>query len=156
MRARRTSRAFFALVLAGVLCGGCAQAPEATRNTSDSQQASISQESGDATAQVPEGAISWEEASQHVGETTTVYGPVAVVAHDKIDDKDATFIDLGVAYPDPSRLSIVIYDSDLGAFSEDPQETYADKSLSVTGEIYVYDNECYIKATSPSQIEIVG
>ena len=74
--------AFTALTLAGSLCAGCAQAPQATEATSDAQEASTGQEATDATSSIPADAIAWEEASQHIGETVTIVGPVVSTDHD--------------------------------------------------------------------------
>lgn len=147
--------AFTALTLAGSLCAGCAQAPQATETTSDAQVASTGQEATDATSSIPADAIAWEEASQHIGETVTIVGPVVSTDHDKAQDTDATFLDLGLAYPDPSRFSVTIYDTDQNAFPQDPQLMYANKTISVTGKVYQHEEVCYINVSSPSQIEIM-
>lgn len=104
---------------------------------------------------VPAGAISWQEASQHAGETVMVYGPVREVDYASTSNGQPTFVDLGAAYPDPSRVTIVIWGEDRGAFPDNPETMYAGKTLCVTGELYIHEGVCNIKVTSPSQVQVI-
>ena len=104
---------------------------------------------------VPSGATSWQEAAQHVGETITVYGPVAGTGYSSNSNGQPTFIDLGAAYPDQNRVTIVIWGEDRGAFPEAPEKMYAGKSLCVTGEVYTHGGTCNIKVQSPAQVQII-
>ena len=103
----------------------------------------------------PEGAISWQEASQHIGETVSVYGPVVDADYAESSNGQPTFIDLGAAYPDASRVTLVVWGENRGAFPDAPESMYAGKTLCVTGEIYVYNDACNIKVTSPSQVQVM-
>lgn len=107
------------------------------------------------SASVPDGAISWQDASAHVGETVTVYGSVADVEYASESDGQPTFIDLGVAYPDTSRVTMVIWGEDRAAFPESPEAMYTGKTLCVTGEVYLYEGVCYIRVTSSSQVQVI-
>lgn len=124
-------------------------------------QVGVSEGAGQATAPnkavnaIPDGAIPWQEASQHIGETVTVYGQVADVEYASSSNGQPTFIDLGAAYPDASRVTMVIWGEDRGAFPNSPESLYAGKTLCVTGEIYVYNDACNIKVTSPSQVSVL-
>lgn len=104
---------------------------------------------------VPSNAISWQEAAQHVGETVTVYGPVADMEYASTSDGQPTFIDLGTAYPDSSRVTMVIWGEDRGNFPEPPEALYAGKMLCVTGEVYLYRGVCNIEVYEPSQVQIL-
>lgn len=104
---------------------------------------------------VPSGAIPWQDAAQHVGETVTVYGPVAEIDYASTSDGQPTFIDLGAAYPDPNRVTMVIWGEDRGNFPDAPEALYAGKTLYVTGEIYLYRGVCNIEVTSPSQVKVL-
>jgi hypothetical protein len=105
--------------------------------------------------QISNGAIDWTEAAQHIGETVTIYGPVAGSTYASTSNGQPTYIDIGASYPDARRVSIVVWGEDRGNFSVLPENAYLGEPICVTGEIYVYDNACYIKVQSPSQIQVM-
>ncbi len=113
-----------------------------------------SSEAGGETA-VPAGAISWQDASQHIGELVTVYGSVVGSNCASSSNGAPTFLDLGAAYPNESRVSVVIWGEDRPAFPEAPEAMYAGQTVCVTGVIYVYNDVCNIEVTSPSQIQVL-
>jgi hypothetical protein len=149
------------LALAGALCCGCAaqpQASSASESASTSESASQSTSAGASASselQLPADAISWEEASSHVGETVTVYGQVVEIDKDSDAKGQPTYFDLGVAFPDPSRTTMVIDEEDMDAFSDSPETAYAGKTICVTGEIYQHEGVNYVKVTSPSQVQVL-
>jgi hypothetical protein len=110
---------------------------------------------GSAGPQIPDGAIEWTEAGKHVGETVTVYGPVEGSTYASDSNNQPTYINIGADYPDASRVSIVVWGEDRHSFSGSPEEMYLGKTISVTGEIYIYSGACYIKVQSPSQVRVV-
>ena len=104
----------------------------------------------------PAGAISWEEASSHIGERVSVCGEVKDWEYRSGSNGRPTYIDMGTAYPNRSRVTIVIWEEDRDAFPGILDNTgYVGKTVCVTGEIYEYEGVCYIKAESPSQIEVL-
>lgn len=110
---------------------------------------------GSAKPQIPDGAINWTEAGKHVGETITVYGPVAGSKYANTSNNQPTYIDIGARYPDSSRVSIVVWGEDRDNFSGSPEKVYLGKTVSVTGEVYIYSGACNIKVQSPSQIRVI-
>ena len=103
----------------------------------------------------PSDSISWEEAHAHVGETVSVRGAIVDWAYRGESNGTPTYLDMGAAYPNKSRVTLVIWKEDRGAFSNIENGTdYLGKTVCVTGEIYEYDGVCYIKVESPSQIEV--
>lgn len=104
---------------------------------------------------IPNGAISWKDASRHVGKTVTVYGPIVNTTQASSSTGAPTYLDMGAAYPDSSRVSIVIWDEDAHNFSQPPTSMYKGKTVCVTGEVYTYSGACNIKVTSPDQIKIL-
>lgn len=104
----------------------------------------------------PEGAIDWREAAQHVGKTVTICGPVAGSTYADESNGQPTYIDLGISYPDTSRVSMVVWGEDRGSFSEPPEDMYLGRTVCVTGEVYIYGGACNVKVQSPSQIQLVG
>lgn len=104
---------------------------------------------------LPDGVISWEDASDHVGEVVTVDGEVMGASYASGSNGGPTFVDLGADYPDPDRVSVVVWGEDRHRFSGAPESIYLGEHLRVTGEIYLYNGACNIKVTSPSQIEVL-
>lgn len=104
---------------------------------------------------IPEGAIDWSKASQYVGKTATFYGKVVDAEYASSSNSSPTFLDLGAAYPDSSRLSIVIWGKNRSKFSSAPESLYKGKTIAVTGEVYKYDGVCNIEVSSPSQIVVI-
>jgi hypothetical protein len=109
-----------------------------------------------AEPQIPNGAIDWTEAAQHVGESITVYGRVAGATYASSSNGRPTFINIGADYPDASRVTVVIWDEDRARFSGVPDEIYLGKTICVTGVPYLYDGVCNIEVQSPSQIQVMG
>ncbi|MCL2806944.1 MAG: hypothetical protein FWD27_02060 [Coriobacteriia bacterium] len=105
--------------------------------------------------QIPDGAISWTEARQHVGETATIYGTVVGTNYASSSNGQPIYIDIGAAYPDTSRVTVVIWGEDRGSFSFAPETTYQGQTVLVTGEIYLCDGVCNIKVQFPSRILVV-
>lgn len=96
--------------------------------------------------------IPWNEAKYHIGERTTVYGPVASTKWATSSKGQPTFINLGNAYPNTNRFTIVIWAENRGNFPFAPESYYIGKTISVTGLITEYKGVPEIEATSPSQI----
>lgn len=104
---------------------------------------------------IPAGAIGWSQADRYIGQTATFYGSVVDTEYASSSNGHPTFLDLGVAYPDANRLSIVIWGKDKSAFSTAPENLYEGKTIAVTGEVYVYNGVCNIEVSSPSQITVL-
>lgn len=104
---------------------------------------------------IPEGAISWQEAASHIGETVAVYGPVVKINYESSVNGQPTYLDIGAAYPDKSGVTAIIWGEDRFRFNKAPEALYEGKTVCVTGELYVYNGQCDIKVTSPSQIQIL-
>jgi hypothetical protein len=115
----------------------------------------VSRKPASAKPQIPDGAIKWTEAKKHVGETVTVFGPVKGSKYASTSNGEPTFIDLGASYPDPSRVSIVVWGEDRDSFSGSPEEMYLGKTIAVTGEVYMYRGACNIEVQSPSQVRVL-
>ena len=106
-------------------------------------------------AGIPDGAIDWTEAKAHIGEVATVYGPVKDSSYLRESNEQPTYIDIGTAYPDNSRVSMVVWGEDRGNFQGDPESMYLGKTVCVTGELYAYDNVTYMKVARPDQIQVL-
>jgi hypothetical protein len=98
--------------------------------------------------------IPWNEAKYHIGERTTVYGPVASTYWATNSKGQPTFINLGNAHPNTNRFTAIIWVQNRGNFPFAPESYYSGKTISVTGLIYDYEGVPQIEVTSPSQIQI--
>ena len=102
---------------------------------------------------LPSGAISWTEAKYHIGDVITVCGTV-VDAQWAIDSPDQlTILNIGREYPEPDRLNVIISINNRGNFPHAPEEYYLDKTICVTGLIYLYKGIPQMSVKDPSQIE---
>lgn len=121
-----------------------------------SGRSSGSSSSSTKSESIPNGAISWKDASKYIGETVTVYGPIVNSTVASSSNGSPTYLDMGAAYPASNRVSIVIWGEDAHNFPQSPVSMYEGKTVCVTGEVYSYSGACNIKVTSPSQVKIVG
>ena len=96
----------------------------------------------------------WSEAASHVGESTSVCGPVAGTRYASATKGAPTFINLGVDYPNTKRFTIMIWGRDRNNFTSPPEEYYLGKSLCVTGKITLYKGISQIEVSKPVQIEL--
>jgi hypothetical protein len=100
----------------------------------------------------PIDAINWDEAKNHIGERTTVYGTVVDTRWASGSSGKPTFLNMGNPYPDPDRFTVVIWGDNRGKFSQPPEDYYDGKTIYVTGLIEEYNGVPEIEVTSPSQI----
>ena len=98
--------------------------------------------------------IPWDQAKYHIGERTTVYGPVVSTKWATSSKGQPTFINLGNAYPNQNRFQAIIWVQNRGNFSFAPESYYSGKTISVTGLIVDYEGVPEIEVTSPSQIQV--
>lgn len=110
---------------------------------------------GNSSNVIPNGAINWSEAGKYVGQTKTFYGTVVETNFASSSKGMPTFLDIGVAYPDVKRLSLVVWGEDRGNFSGSLESLYKGKTIAVTGEVYKYDGINRIEVSSPSQIKVL-
>ena len=99
-------------------------------------------------------AVAWEEAIQHVGETTTVCGPVMSAYYSSSSRGKPTFLNIGKKHPDPERFTVVIWGRNRSKFSPSPEEMYNRKTICVSGEITEYNGVAEIEVSEPGQIVV--
>ena len=109
----------------------------------------------DRVGALPEYAISWQEAPQHIGEVVTIYGPIKDSSFLAESNQQPTYIDIGAAYPDNSRVTMVVWGEDRGNFPDNPEAMYLGKTVCVTGELYAYEGATYVKVSSSNQIMVL-
>ena len=102
---------------------------------------------------VPSGAISWDEAREHIGERATVCGPVVDTKWASGSKGKPTFLNIGKPYPDPNRFTVVIWIQNRGKFPQPPEDYYLGKTICVAGLIDEYKGIPQIEVKDPSQIQ---
>ena len=105
------------------------------------------------TPTLPAGAISWDEAKYHIGERTTVCGPVVDTKWASGSKGKPTFLNIGKCYPDPERFTVVIWIQNRSKFPSSPEDYYLGKTIYVTGLITEYKGIPQIEVTDPAQIQ---
>lgn len=130
------------LALATSACNGAA--------TSSSPPPGAATEQG--SGPVCEGAISWKDASQHVGERANVRGPVVSTHYAATSNGEPTFLNVGRDYPDAGRFTIVIWGEDRTNFSASPEDLYGGANICVRGTIDTYEGVPQIEL--PSRVHL--
>jgi len=103
--------------------------------------------------ELPSDAIQWFEAKDHIGDRTTVCGPVIDGHWASGSNGKPTFLNIGKPYPDPDRFTVVIWIDNRANFPQPLEDYYLGKTICVTGLITEYDGIAQIEAQSPTQIE---
>lgn len=96
--------------------------------------------------------ISAAEAKNHLGEKGTVCGRVASTHYAVRSRGNPTFINLDKPYPS-QIFTVLIWGNDRPKFG-DPERSYRDKHICVTGKITDYKGIPEIIAYEPSQIKV--
>jgi DNA/RNA endonuclease YhcR with UshA esterase domain len=99
-------------------------------------------------------SISWDQAKYHIGERTTVSGPVISTNYATNTNGQPTFLDIGRAYPDSNRFEVLIWGNNRHNFGFAPESYYRGKSICVTGLIQEYNGVAEIEVSTPSQIQV--
>lgn len=98
--------------------------------------------------------IQWDEAYQYLEQHVNICGPVVDSHFAASTDGQPTFLNLGKAYPEPDRFTVLIWGSNLESFPFNPDEYYLGKTICVNGKIVEYEGSYEIEARRPEQIEV--
>lgn len=98
-------------------------------------------------------AVDWREARRHVGRTATVRGRILAATYRRQTRGEPTFLDMGGVYPDPDRVSVVIWGDTRSKFPGRPEARYDGRDLAVTGVVEDYQGTAQIAINTPSAIE---
>ena len=93
-------------------------------------------------------AISWEDAEDHIGEYTTIYGTVMDVSQPGVSG-DPIFVDVGGSYPN-KRVTGVCWEECHAQF--DNLQSYDGSFVLMEGTLYMHDGTPNIKLTDSFQI----
>lgn len=138
------------LLMATVLLGACA---EPTTVAPTTPEVTPPPETTEEEKELPSGAISWDEAKYHIGERTTVCGPVVDTHWASGSKGEPTFLNIGKPYPDPNRFTVVIWIDCRANFPQAPEKYYSGKTICVSGLIIEYKGVTEIEVCHPSEIE---
>jgi uncharacterized protein YgiM (DUF1202 family) len=100
------------------------------------------------------GSIDWSEAGKYIGEYKTVCRPVIDSNYATSIDGAPTFLDIGKAYPDAGRFTVLIWKNNRANFPENPETAYNGKTICVYGLIQSNTGTAEIEATKSDQIQI--
>ncbi len=98
--------------------------------------------------------VSWNDAKNFIGQTKTVCGNVARATYAENTNGQPTYLDLGRAYPDASRFSVVIWGNQRANFPTPPETLYRSKTICVNGVIRTYQGVPQIEVRSPAQVQV--
>ena len=107
-----------------------------------------------ATGDLCDHAVSPSNARSLVGQQVVVKGPVADVHYAANGDGQPTFLYLGAPYPDPTRLTVVIWGRDRGRFPRPPEEAYASTTICVAGTVETTPDGLGMEVDSPGNIAV--
>lgn len=97
-------------------------------------------------------AVWWHEAGEHLGERRTVQGAVVHTRTLAGTNPPPVALDLGQSYPDPSGLQVLLRD----AAGTSPEQTYAGKTVCVTGLIRREGTVPVVAVDSPAAIAVLN
>lgn len=99
-------------------------------------------------------AIGWDEARYFEGQNVSVFGEVVDTNYASSSNGQPTFLNIGKAYPDPERFTVLFWINNRDKFPPSPEDYYLGKSICVSGYIELYEGVPEIEITDPSQILI--
>lgn len=94
-----------------------------------------------------------DEASAHVGELATVYGPVISGVYARFSPGKRTILTVGEAVQDARVFQVVIEGDDRGKFPTPLESVYIGRTIYVTGRVTEDRGIPLIEVDDPAQIE---
>ncbi len=92
--------------------------------------------------------ISWDKAGEYTGKTFIVVGPVVKITKPKGVRGNPTWIDIGAAFPDARRLTLVLWEDQASNFPMVKQDLLG-KNICVLGRIDIYKGSSQIELKKP-------
>ena len=99
-------------------------------------------------------AVPWQEAHEVAGMVAEVKGPVVSTRYARSRAGRPTFLDLGRAYPDPQRVTVVVSGRNRGRFGL-PEFRYRGRMICAIGRVALVRGVAHLEVTTPSQIRVV-
>lgn len=98
--------------------------------------------------------ISWRDAGAHLGEYTTICGPIVSAHFASSSNGQPTFLNMGEDFQSNQRFVVLIWGEDRNKFPSRPEDFYSGQDICVTGEIEVYQGVYEIEVSSPLSIDV--
>lgn len=99
-------------------------------------------------------AVKLEDIATHVGDSVTVTGKVYGIKYFESAKAAPTLINIGAAFPN-QLLTVVIYGEDRKRLELEPEKTYTDADLSITGKVELFKGKPQIIITDKSQLSVL-
>lgn len=99
-------------------------------------------------------AIAWSEAAGSVGRRATVRGEVVAAHYAAAGEGQPALLDIGRAYPDPSRFTVVVWGRDRENFPTPPEQAYRGRTICATGFLDTALGSPEVEVTSPASISL--
>lgn len=114
----------------------------------NSLQASVS------TTQSCSDAIAWSEVHHRVGETVKTAGPITRVTYSPEVNGSPTWIEVGTSFPDPDRLTLLIWGNDRSEFEHLLTQDVIQKKACIEGEVSQYRGSVQIQLQNATQLKV--
>lgn len=95
-----------------------------------------------------------EAAKDFPGENIMVKGSVESIFQSKESSGKPTFIDLDYEYPNPNRVTVIIWEEDLNNLEGILSHLEYGDIIYVKGMVEIYDGVAQIEVSDPDQIEV--
>lgn len=99
-------------------------------------------------------AIRWNDVRSYIGETITTAGPITRVTYKPDTNGKPTWIEVGARFPDPSRLTLLIWGNDRTAFEPQITGQIIGDTACVTGEVSEYRGDVQIQLQDAYQLTV--
>jgi hypothetical protein len=109
-----------------------------------------------ATSATCNGAVSWQRARSLVCQRATVRGRIVDSYFARSSSGQPTFLNMGNAYPNSNRFTVVIWRENRSSFGGSPVTRFRGRTVCVTGLVQTYGGVPEIIARARAQIRVVG
>jgi len=94
----------------------------------------------------------WQQAGNFIGQSVAFLGPVIEVSYQARVNGKPTYINMGAAFPDKDRLTLVVWGRNLGKFGSNLENRYEGATACAFGKVQSYKGTVQIELKQPSQL----
>lgn len=99
--------------------------------------------------------INWQQASQHIGSSVSIVGPIMKITSRKNIRGNPTWVDIGGAFPATNRMMLVIWEEKKNEFPLLVPGKLTHKEVCVTGQLTSYKGIPQIQLSEKSQLQVI-
>ena len=100
-------------------------------------------------------ALTWDQARAFAGQSGTFRGEVVSATFVENSVRQPTFLNVGRPFPDPSRLTVVVWGRDRGRFPQPPEVAYSEgREICVSGAVTLFEGVVQIEISSPAALSV--